>query len=330
MKFIKLIYYIISNIYLVVFTIEYETIDILKYNYDSYRNQVEKDVSDLKFYNSKSDIYAIQDIINTTIYTDDRNQIKRLDTWIIVRTFKYFNRTHMYHFQYKVDSDKNLTLITREDSNIMEGWLEEESAKEYNLIDILKKYLCYSHNKCVDFYLTKNIENNYKPVCWFSIINRKLYGDTINSLMGCYLTEKDSNLTVHLSFYSDMNTHSINKTDLIKRTYSFYYMDYSTYEQEVYLHTDSKRYFSINKKMTSYADNKIQKLIEDNILKKPLRYKPFYMYEGLDQSTIIFICLCICVFIIGLSFIGCRFCHYSKKIKKRNLLENNSLNNFKL
>lgn len=65
-----------------VYSTEFQFIDLFKENYSSYLQQVEKDVSQIKFIYSNKDIYAIQDIVNTTIYTDVRIKMKKLDTWV--------------------------------------------------------------------------------------------------------------------------------------------------------------------------------------------------------------------------------------------------------
>lgn len=320
----KLFIYLVCLISLV-YSIDYQMIDLLQDNYSSYILQLEKDVSQILDGYANKDIYSIQDIVNTTVYLDS-NQMKKLDTWVVVRTFKFYNITHMYHFQYRIDENNTLKLINdgKDQFNILEGWLQEADAiKFYNLIDILKGFLCKSHKKCGDFDLTKKITKNPNQGCWKTDIKMALYGEVKTSLMGCYLSEKDTNLTYHLSVYSDMNSQlSINKT------VSYYYMDYSTLEQEVYFSTsDSLDNFSLSNEKTIYVDKKIQQLLDNNLLNKPPGYKPFKPDgpntdgAGLGGFTIFLIVLACSIFIGAIGYFGFKFC------KKRNDLQSdNSFN----
>jgi len=274
-----LIYGFILCLISFVISTDFQMIDLFQDNYKTYLVQLENDVSHILDGYANKDIYSIQDIVNTTIYTADQN-IKKLDSWVVVRTFKFYNITHMYHFQYKVNDDNTLKLISSSDQfNILQSWLQDSDAISFfNLIDMLKGFLCKSHKICGDLDLTKKFTKNPNQGCWKTDVTMELYGKLRTSLLGCYLTDKDTNLTYHASVYSDMNTAlSINKT------LSFYYMDYLNYEQEIYIPTSES--FSINNQRTVYADKRIQQLFNDNLVVKPSGYKPFKP-DGPDPKPI--------------------------------------------
>lgn len=153
----------------------------------------------------------------------------------------------------------------------------------------------------------------------------KLFGkDVKTALMGCFLTDKDNtNSTYHVSVYIDSVTKPISKT------VSFYFMDYSTLEQEVYLPalSDSLENFSVNKAMSFYADKRIQKLMDDGILVKPSDYEPFTPDgpsvdgNGIGGLIVVLIVL-VCVVSIGvIAFFGFRV--YKNKIERRSLESSN-------
>jgi hypothetical protein len=305
----KIIYFICLNFFIsLVLSIDYQIIDIYNDNYKSYLKQLDNDVSKILDGKANKDIYAIQDIVNTTIYTDNY-KIKKLDSWVVVRTFKFYNITHMYHFQYIINENNTLVFQDNRDQfNIIEGWLQEDDAiKIFNLINILKGFLCKTYKKCGEFDLTKNISKNPNQGCWRTSIKMALYGDVRTSLMGCYLTEKDTNLTYHTSIYSEMNSEiSLNKT------VSFYFMDYSTFEQEVFYISGEN--LNINNERTSFTDKNIQQLMNDNILNRPPGYKPFNPdepngpnTEGLGGFTIFLIILACAIFVGVVGFFGTKF-----------------------
>jgi hypothetical protein len=258
----------------------FQFINIFDKKYENYLKQIENDVFHILDGNASKDIYSIQDIVNSTIYFDSFGR-ERLDTWIVTRSHEFYNITHLEHFQYEIKDNTLIILNDKDYNNIWNSWLSEnEAIEKFDLINLFEDFLCKTYKNCENFVLNSIITKNPNRGCWMANAKMPIYGKIKYSLIGCFLTKINTNLTYHLSFYSKMNENN----DSIEKIYFFYLMNYLSYEQIVYSFNDN--FFSIDEEKTIYADQKIQNLFQEKIIKKPNDYKPYRLWIKKEEINI--------------------------------------------
>ena len=174
-----------------------------------------------------------------------------------------------------------IILNDKDYNNIWNAWLSEnEAIEKFDLINLFEDFLCKTYKNCENFVLNSIITKNPNRGCWMTNAKMPIYGKIKYSLIGCFLTKINTNLTYHLSFYSKMNENN----DSIEKIFYFYLMNYLSYEQIVYSFNDN--FFSIDEEKTIYADKKIQNLFQEKIIKKPNDYKPYRLWIKKEEINI--------------------------------------------